>query len=167
MHTNKINNKKYIGITSDKPSRRWRKDGSGYKKQHFSNAISKYGWDNFTHEILFAELTEEEALNKEKELIAKYNTTNPMFGYNITNGGDLSCGYVSNTKTVYQYTLDGEYIASFDSIAEAERIYGTGIHSCINHRSKTSNGYQWFSTFKGEKNRKENVTKRSYIILAI
>lgn len=30
-HTNKINNKIYIGQTSQIPERRWRENGSGYK----------------------------------------------------------------------------------------------------------------------------------------
>ena len=46
IHTNKINNKKYIGVTKLDPEQRW-KNGMGYKKQSFYNAIMKYGWDNF------------------------------------------------------------------------------------------------------------------------
>ena len=93
MHTNKINNKKYIGITSQSPNSRWR-EGEGYrlgytKRTHFYNSICKYGWENFESIVLFENLTSTEAVNKEIELIEKYNTTDRRFGYNITKGGDL------------------------------------------------------------------------------
>lgn len=94
MHINKINNKKYIGITSRKPERRWRRNGQGYKSSpYFYNAIQKYGWDNFEHKILFTDLNEYEAKLKEKELI-KFNKSNIHdFGYNCTEGGDGICGH--------------------------------------------------------------------------
>lgn len=41
IHTNKINGKKYIGITRQSPERRWQK-GAGYDKTYFGNAIKKY-----------------------------------------------------------------------------------------------------------------------------
>ena len=42
VHENLINGKKYIGITSQKPSYRWGKNGSNYKFQSkFFNAIKK------------------------------------------------------------------------------------------------------------------------------
>lgn len=91
-HKNKINKKIYIGITGQKPERRWRK-GQGYKTStYFYNAIQKYGWDNFEHIILQFDLTQQEAEEKEKYYIQKYNTLNDAYGYNIKKGGKLNKG---------------------------------------------------------------------------
>lgn len=88
MHINKINDKKYIGITCLKPEHRWGRNGSGYKEcPIFSSAINKYGWNNFEHVILFDDLTKEEAASKEIELIRQYNTRDSKFGYNVSVGG--------------------------------------------------------------------------------
>lgn len=88
-HTNKINGKRYIGITQNKPNRRWQ-NGYGYKNRnsYFYNAIRKYGWENFEHIILEENLTRKEASEKEKYYIRLYNTNNENYGYNITSGGD-------------------------------------------------------------------------------
>lgn len=53
--------KKYIGQTIQDPKYRWGKDGNGYKGQAFYNAILKYGWKNFDHEILAVVDSKEEA----------------------------------------------------------------------------------------------------------
>ena len=90
MHINKINGKKYIGITSKKPNDRFGKDGKNYIKcPAFWHAIQKYGWENFEHQILETNLTEEEACKREIELIEKYHTTDKQFGYNISKGGNV------------------------------------------------------------------------------
>ena len=82
------NGKIYIGITSQKPTKRW-KNGFGYRKDsHIYNAIIKYGWDNIKHEILFSNLTKDQAENKEIELIKLYRSTDRRYGYNIENGGN-------------------------------------------------------------------------------
>lgn len=87
--------KRYIGITSQNPKRRWRKNGEGYKDNvYFWRAIQKYGWDNFEHIILFDGLTKEEAEQKEIELISYYNSNNEDYGYNLSSGGESgSKGY--------------------------------------------------------------------------
>ena len=79
--------KRYIGITSKNPLKRWC-CGYGYKyNSYFWNAIQKYGWDSFEHKILRTGLTREEASSLEKQLIAKYKTTNARYGYNFALGG--------------------------------------------------------------------------------
>ena len=80
--------KVYIGITSRSVEKRWG-NGTGYQgNRHFYSAIQKYGWKNFTHEIIACELTKKEACEMEIEFIAKYNSTDPRFGYNISTGGE-------------------------------------------------------------------------------
>lgn len=82
--------KVYIGITKQEPEKRW-KNGKGYDKdQIFRFAIEKYGWANIKHEILFEGLTEEEACEKEVELIAFYKSADRRYGYNISLGGNTS-----------------------------------------------------------------------------
>lgn len=66
-HTNKINGKRYIGITSRKPERRWRNGEGYYHNQHFYASIQKYGWHNFMHEILYSDLKKEDACDIEKQ----------------------------------------------------------------------------------------------------
>ena len=100
MHINKINNKKYIGITKQKPEKRW-SNGNHYKSSpHFYSSIKKYGWNNFNHLILFDNLLETEAKIKEVELIAEYNTTDNYYGYNCTQGGDGISGYKCSEEQI-------------------------------------------------------------------
>lgn len=93
-HTNKINGKKYVGITrQNPPEKRWQK-GRGYKHcTYFYNAIQNYGWENFDHEILASNLTKEEACSFEILLIEKLNLRNREYGYNINVGGDTGAGH--------------------------------------------------------------------------
>lgn len=91
------NGKIYIGITRQNPKRRW-KNGLGYKNnEYFWNSIIKYGWDNISHDILYENLTKEEAEEKEIELISKYQSNNRQYGYNIENGGN-STGKISEEQ---------------------------------------------------------------------
>ena len=90
MHINKTNNKVYIGITSKSVEERWGRNGYHYKRnRHFWGAIQKYGWDNFEHKILYEGISKSEACQKEIELIAIYDSTNPQNGYNISAGGEF------------------------------------------------------------------------------
>lgn len=79
--------KRYIGLTSKPPKKRW-DNGWGYKENnYFMNAIRKYGWKNFDHIIICTGLSKEQASWLEKELISKYKSNIPQYGYNISAGG--------------------------------------------------------------------------------
>lgn len=88
-HINKINGKRYIGITKRSLKERCGANGVDYKNStRFYNAIQKYGWDNFNHIILEENLTRKQASEREQYYINLYNTTDDRYGYNITSGGD-------------------------------------------------------------------------------
>ena len=197
--------KRYIGITSQDPQKRWKSDGSGYKEQsYFWNAIKKYGWDKFQHKILLQNETFEYACKVERCLIKHYKTYDSRYGYNLTLGGEgrvlteeqkkelseqrqgiNACGYgyfpsdetkkkmsdaaknrkfAKNTiekmanakqKIVYQYSLDGEYINTFQSATNGAKATNTNIGNlcaCCRNIVKQANGYFWSYAFIDDPN---------------
>ena len=106
-HTNKENGKKYIGITSQIPERRWR-NGNGYvNNEYFYRAIQKYGWHNFSHEILYTDLKKSEAERIEIALISEYRTATPDYGYNIERGGNSTEKFTPDIKAKISAALKG------------------------------------------------------------
>ena len=85
MYTNKINGKKYVGQTKDLV-RRHREHLKG--DLAIDKAITKYGIDNFTLQILAENVDTKEKMNEyEIFFIKRYNTLTIGNGYNITRGG--------------------------------------------------------------------------------
>lgn len=168
MHTTP-DEKRYVGVTSRQPEIRWG-NGWGYYGQPFFDAVKQFGWDNIKHEIIFENLTEEEAHEKERELIAFYNSTDRKYGYNSSSGGNwgttvskearhkLSENLKSqgikppsqkgvpnkHRKGVNQYTLDGEFVATYESVNAAARAADVSpllISNACNKRRKSLNGF--------------------------
>lgn len=91
--------KVYIGITSQKPEKRWGLNGAGYKHSpHLMAAIGVYGWDAFKHEILAEGINQEEAERMETALIAEYDSTNREKGYNTDIGGSTGAKHSDETR---------------------------------------------------------------------
>lgn len=145
MHTNKLNGMKYIGITSKDVDKRW-VNGRGYRTGKFKNAIIKYGWENFNHEILKINLSEEEAKKLEIFYIKKLKTNNRNFGYNLTEGGDGTRGMQpclgrkmsESEKTMRSKALMGHIISEETKrkIGEANKGKTTGMKG-MRHSQKT------------------------------
>lgn len=93
-------NKIYIGQTTNEDKRKREHYNCAMNNTDnmiFHKAIRKYGWNNFTYEVIFNEEFDslEKCQNKLNEMeqyfIAKYNSYNN--GYNSTLGGDTIRGY--------------------------------------------------------------------------
>ena len=93
--TNKINNKKYIGITNNY-KKRWQNEcyynkQNEKKNQLIQKKIHQYGKENFIFEIIASGLSIQEAVKLEYDLIGKYHTWvgDPFCqGYNVDRGGE-------------------------------------------------------------------------------
>lgn len=153
------NNKHYVGITCVKPvERRWR-GGSSYKNQRkIYNAILKYGWKNIKHEILFFDLTLEEA-NKGKKL--KEENKNHLKKYIMEHGAwnkgkKLSKEHLEKitaerksrcNKKIYALDKDTmQIVKEFSSCTEASIYVGvskSNISRCCKGKRPTSGGYKW------------------------
>lgn len=84
----------YIGLTGRTLDQRAGENGIRYAGcPFFWCAIEKYGFENFKREILFDNLTKEEAEQKEIEMIAKYKSNQKEFGYNVAIGGESNVGF--------------------------------------------------------------------------
>lgn len=141
MHINKINDKKYIGITCQDPVVRWGKNGNGYKGQIFFKAIQKYGWDNFDHKIIKTHLSKEEAVALEIQYIREYGSHISKHGYNVTYGGE---GHLDNR--VYQFDIHGKFLNIYNGVSEAARavdIPNSNISFACTSLYKQAGGYIW------------------------
>lgn len=153
MHVNKHNGRKYIGITCEPVKNRWR-NGKSYKvNPHFYNAIQKYGWeDGFEHLILYENLTQQQAMNKEVELIAKYKNTKEGV-YNLTDGGEhyiQTPESIAKMKETKRKNLTPERLEKIRQAAQARDFNGKknpfyGKHHTEESKKKMSKNH-WSKT---------------------
>ena len=133
LHTTP-SNKHYVGITSMPTEKRFGKNGKGYAtSKYFYRAIQKYGWDNIQHTILYTGLTREQASEKEKELIALYQSNKREFGYNCTLGGDggmLGYSPTEETRRKQSIAHKGKPVVHTpeQDRLQSERMKGTKLH---------------------------------------
>ena len=149
-HTNIENGKVYIGQTKQILKDRWW-NGKGYSNNpYFQNAISKYSWSGFKHEIIEDNIqTQEKANEREMYWIDFYKSFigfDNCNGYNLTKGGDNRDHLGIEVAQIDTSSLD--IINVYLTIRSAESK--TGIdHSMIgrccdkNKKGITAGGYYW------------------------
>lgn len=152
--------KKYIGQTRTTLKERAKLNAKGYKGcTAFYNAIQKYGWDNFSVEIL--EEVPLDVLNEtEIQYILYYDTINKEKGYNIM---QERYDYLASFKRIPVYSYDeftGEFLEEYASVAEAERamqVYYGSIRRVLNLPNRHTKHRLW----KTEKFEKIEVIKNN------
>lgn len=167
---NTINNKVYIGQTTQKRGFKGRYEHRGngiervynYHKNrknknkeynvYLFNSIEKYGFDAFTvDEVLDTANSLDELNEKEKYYIEKFDSFHN--GYNCTLGGEGMLGYPAPSgkdnkfsMRVCQISPDNELIKIWDSLGDIKRelgISGGAISNVCLGRKETSAGFIW------------------------
>lgn len=145
---NSIDKKVYIGQTI-RPKYRWQqhlqaakyKNGPQYNNRLYT-AMREYGISNFLF-IILEECQEDEMDEKEIYWIDCYKAANPDFGYNFIGGGK---GRNQIWRKITQYSIAGEYIATYNNFAEASRATGgdrSWIKEICEGHYALSAGFQW------------------------
>lgn len=131
-YENLINHKIYIGQTVDFQKRCREHKNASLNKQNsdydlpIHRAIRKYGLKNFNISIIDICNSHEQANQKEKYWIKKYNSYEE--GYNATKGGQDG-GY--NGKQVNIYDLKGNYIKSYENAKIAASELGVSYSTIM------------------------------------
>lgn len=137
--------KVYIGTTSLRPIVRWAR-GKNYSSKRIKEAMEKYPWDSWKKEIIATEVPRDEAYRIEKELIAKYKSQDPEYGYNTSSGGEWG-----GKGCHYQFTEEHRKRISLSH--SGERHYAYGKHYTEEHKRKISEAQK--GKFVSEETRKK------------
>lgn len=151
-HTNLVNGKRYVGITSNSPTVRWA-NGNGYKHNaYFTNAIKRYGWHNFSHEIIVANVDEEYAKSLEKMIIHLYRSNIRNYGYNLSAGGEPMSGRAHSEATRRKMSEARKgYKASEETKKKLSEIMKSRDRELVERFSKSRIGLSsWCKGLKGE-----------------
>lgn len=142
------NSKKYVGITCQKKNRRWR-FGKGYSFNiRMTNAIKKYGWENIAHNVLYSNLTQEEAEEIERRLIKEQDLTDPDKGYNYSIGGIHPRHTEATKKKIGERSLGRKHSEEFKK--------------WISERNSGANNYMYGKHHSEETKRKISETKKAH-----
>lgn len=141
---NKLTGMVYIGVTTnDLDSRKAdhiQKASRGDVHQ-FQEAIGTYGPETFTWEQIDTANTPNELADKEKRFILLYNSKEE--GYNQDSGGGFK-------KKVYQYSLDGSLMKTYEDLESAASAVSAdkrSISSACLKINKTCKSYFWSYDF--------------------
>lgn len=154
LTVNLINHKVYIGVHKTNPDifdgyigcGITQKDSKKTRLKGFPAAVRKYGYENFKRHTLkefpYTEQGMLDAYEMERKIVNEKFIKSKMT-YNLTLGGRFTI-YNNLKKEIAQYTLDGKFIRTWESITEAEETLGlTSISQCIQGKSKYCGNFQW------------------------
>lgn len=137
--------KSYIGQTVDEKKRiaEHRQCAGGLKL--FYAAIKKYGWINFSYEVLHSDVSSHEELDGlEKKYIQEHGTLSPN-GYNVLLGGRDAFRYhrPKGVKRSVVNVTTGEIFESLKDACKKTGLDSGNISTCCSGKKKSLGGFVW------------------------
>jgi group I intron endonuclease len=153
--TNNMNDKCYIGQTiktiEDRISNHKQSAKRG-ENTKFYNAIRKYGWDNFSIEVIATTDTQETLDELETYFIKKYDSVNN--GYNMSYGGEINPMNSPEVVEKHKKRMQSPEVRAKISASMKARIAAQGGIS-DEHRKHVSEGLKKFYADGKKPNYKE------------
>ena len=158
------NGKAYIGITchQDHIIRRFGQNGEGYKTQRkFYRAIQKYGWNNFSHEILEENITSLDEANKREQYYIQLFDSHKN-GYNSTDGGDGTLGreFSVEERKIRSEKMSGKNNHMYGKSGELSPNYGVKFSE--EHKRKIAEANIGKKVSKETKDKLSKICKERY-----
>lgn len=117
--TNIVKNKRYVGKTMH-PKQRWNAHkhlltSERHYNRHLSNAVKKYGIDNFKFEILeqFENINNSQLKEKELSWMDFYKSYEREHGYNLRRDSATNCFMAEETKILQSINMRGSKNSNF------------------------------------------------------
>ena len=157
--TNKVNGIIYIGATNNLRRRLNEHKNHSQTKPNgseFYKAINKYGWDNFSVEIIEICENEEIMFVQEQYYIELFDARNPLIGYNLAKGGKGGQTHDVSGELNPQY---GKKKTEKQKRQVSEQF--KNVPKTEEHKAKIS------KTLKGKPKTEEHIAKRSHPITVI
>lgn len=170
--TNEINEKCYVGITTN--TLKYRKCSHLYNafksnsQLAFHRALRKHGAENFHWQIVYESSSFEELKKREIMLIQLYGSHVSQHGYNMTFGGDGTTGWVPKEETKLKISiantgkkLSEETKKKISIASSGKKISEERVNKMIGRKHTEETRKKMSMSAAGRKHTKESINKMS------
>lgn len=148
--TNLLNNKKYIGSSSNIERRKQTHFRLLKNNKHHSLSL-QHSWnknkpENYIFETLEILSENQNMYEREQFYLDLYKTYDKKYGYNMSKNAIAPFGTNSQIKKVYQFSMSGELLEIYDNCIIASikyKVSNSGISACAREKYRFYSGYIW------------------------
>ena len=148
--TNLLNNKKYIGSSSNMEQRKQKHLCLLKHNKHHSLSL-QHSWnknkpENYIFEIIEVLSENQNMYEIEQYYLDLYKTYDKEYGYNMSKNAIAPFGTNPQIKKLYQFSMSGNFLETYDNCIIASikyKVSSSGISACAREKYRFYGGYIW------------------------